>query len=513
MNKPLSLEKAEVELEPQPGTLLKAVAQEDRFLDEFMTFMRKRIELDAQHLANLKGLQDNCNPDWRSSSIWPFISPFIVFCADEINHLESHIIEATACLDRIPHSSPPLPGAKEEFNAFDMPEIIKSPYLEYLRCYEVASSERSVQDLIWYRDALPRYGFKRLLPESERAYRQAVLQQQAAAELASRWYRDVFPEILEQHQQRAEAVKCFLHGTLTRQSLLASRLSSSNSTAIYDTILFSSSKFIAPHHEQMNKEKGHPFLKEVCYRNHAADGRVVKPIFGTDIVNTVALAHDILRELESAGFIQPRDLGGTTSHSGLTSSAPRELFKLEQDLYESGITAMQQSHLGLWHTLEFALMTAPPLLPFSNKEISLYSKGIPPDKMDALLKTRVPVARQAIMALVRQFWDYKIRNRGYEIDAHLNLTGRSDSEMLVEDLWRKCDIDEDCPFPRGVERVWDGIGKHFKVVWKKTGEEYRRQPGKVKTPVRDAPFVLMNFATLGNRPNWLPPTNGASVQL
>ncbi|KIM20090.1 hypothetical protein M408DRAFT_30670 [Serendipita vermifera MAFF 305830] len=474
MDKPRSLAMAEMELEPQPGTTLKAVTQEGQFLDEFMTVMRKRIELDTRHLAKLKQLQDSYNPSWGNSSIWPLVSPFINFCGDEIIHLENHISEATACLDRIPDSLSPLRHDKDGFNASEMPENLRPPYIEYLRCYELASSESSVRDLKEYQRESSSRMLTYPLPKKERAYRQAVVQQQQTAELASKWYRDVFPEVLEHHQQRAEAVKNRLHGILTSQSLLASRFSSSNSTAIYDITLFSTSSFIASHHERMSQEKSHTLLKESCYRNHAVGGGVVKPFFGTGIINAVALAHDIIRKLESA-HLGPLDI---------EPRVPNGLFPLEQYLCDSDIAGIQQSHALLWRTFLCTFIAAPPLLAFSSDEISLYSKGIPRDKIDALLKTRVPVARRAVISLVKRVVDYNSQNpKGV---SYWYLTGRPGAQDLFRDIWRKWDIEGDCPFPPGVERFW--YGTHSKVVWKKTGEEYRRQPGKFESlPVNDAP--------------------------
>lgn len=479
MDKPFSLQRAEIELEPQPGTALKSVTQEDQCLDEFMAVVRKRIELEVQHLANLKQLRDSYDSSWKNSRIWPLISSFIDFCGNEISHLEEYISEATVCLDRIPDSPSPLQDGKDEFNAFEMPENLKLPYLEYSRCCELACSESSVWDLTQQ----PRTFASRFthpLPENERAYRQAVVQQRQTAGLASKWYQDVFPEILENHQQRTESVKDILYKILTNQSLLASHLSSSSSTAIHDIRLFSSSNFIASHHEQMNQEKIHTLLKEVCYRNHAAGAKVVKPLFGTGIMKSVDLAEDILRQLKCTD----PDLKHKPSMATLSDP-----LQLERWVHDAGVAAIEQSHVVLRRVFELTFSTAPPLLPVSSEEIASYSKGVPREKMDAFLKTRVPAARQATMSLVRNFVDQGFQHPEGEFYTHWYLTGNDGTRNLVRSLWRKWDIDGDCPFPRGVDRVWDDAQKHSKVVWKKTGEEYDRQSGKTRSPVQGPPSV------------------------
>lgn len=347
-----------------------------------------------------------------------------------------------------------------------MPGNLKSVYLEYLRCHEVACSDDSVQTLKKYcEESLPPLS-KRPLPEAERAYRQAVVQQQQTAVFASKWYDKVFSEVLEHHQQKAEAVKGLIQEVITNQSCFASRLSSSGSIALHDIALFQSSYYIAPRHEEMNQEKGHRLLKETCYHSYVIDGKVVEPLFGTGIIRAVALAQGILDTLKSAR-LHP------FTHS---LPDPIDLFQLEKDIYDSGIATMQQSHGKLWRILERTLMAVPPLLPFTDEEVSLYSKGISRKSMEILLKTRVPIARKAVMHLLRSFINYACQIGIVGLDVHWFLTGNRATAVIVDDLWRKWDVDEDCPFPSGVNRVWGRDFRRSKVVWKKTGEEYGRQP-------------------------------------
>ncbi|KIM20087.1 hypothetical protein M408DRAFT_161719 [Serendipita vermifera MAFF 305830] len=123
-------------------------------------------------------------------------------------------------------------------------------------------------------------------------------------------------------------------------------------------------------------------------------------------------------------------------------------------------------------------------------------EGISRKSMDTLLKTRVPIARKAVMHLLRSFIDYACQIRIVGLDVHWFLTGnvclfRSITGfmhlMLVACHSSYCgrpmakmgrDVDEDCPFPSGVNRVWDRDFPRSKVVWKKTGEEYGRQPAQ-----------------------------------
>jgi hypothetical protein len=51
---------------------------------------------------------------------------------------------------------------------------------------------------------------------------------------------------------------------------------------------------------------------------------------------------------------------------------------------------------------------------------------------------------------------------------------KQDAWRIIESIWRKWDIVNDCPLPEGVERVsgYGQWGRESMVVWKKTGTQY-----------------------------------------
>jgi hypothetical protein len=52
------------------------------------------------------------------------------------------------------------------------------------------------------------------------------------------------------------------------------------------------------------------------------------------------------------------------------------------------------------------------------------------------------------------------------------LTAEQAAEGVIESIGRKWDIENDRPFPEGVERVFVPHGAMSEVVWKKTGSPY-----------------------------------------
>jgi hypothetical protein len=71
-------------------------------------------------------------------------------------------------------------------------------------------------------------------------------------------------------------------------------LSTSCSTALNSNRAFSSSEFIAPRHDETEKEVSHALLQAVDYRNYMLKGEVAQPIFGLGGKRTVSLINELL---------------------------------------------------------------------------------------------------------------------------------------------------------------------------------------------------------------------------
>jgi hypothetical protein len=58
--------------------------------------------------------------------------------------------------------------------------------------------------------------------------------------------------------------------------------------------VLSSAIFIAPRHDETEKEASHALLRTVDYHNYMHDGEVTQPIFGLGVEKTVSLINELL---------------------------------------------------------------------------------------------------------------------------------------------------------------------------------------------------------------------------
>jgi hypothetical protein len=81
-------------------------------------------------------------------------------------------------------------------------------------------------------------------------------------------------------------------------SNMHSTLSTSCSTAQEKTATFTTSQFVAPRHDEVERERLHPFMMKVHYRNYILDGDgevVARPLFGLGAHETVEIIQQILK--------------------------------------------------------------------------------------------------------------------------------------------------------------------------------------------------------------------------
>jgi hypothetical protein len=84
------------------------------------------------------------------------------------------------------------------------------------------------------------------------------------------------------------------HDRYTHYSALHSSFLISFSTALSFNRAFSSSEFIAPRHDETEKEASHALLQPAVYRNYMLDREVTRPLFGLGVEKTVSLINELL---------------------------------------------------------------------------------------------------------------------------------------------------------------------------------------------------------------------------
>lgn len=454
-----------MQMELKPGTVLRTMMEEHEFLDEFMNMMKERIELDRQHLKNLKELRDKRNRKWENSRIWPLASPFVSYLADEIKHIEDNINENSSKLDQSPKFPALSHQTEGEFNPLRMPECLEPSYIEYLRCHELVSAENSVKSLKEHSAKWKETNSVYTLPEADRAYRKAIHQQQRIATQAFNWYQDEFPELLERHQERVEAIKTLLKVMLTDKSRFASNLSIASSTAIHHTAIFTSTEFIGSHHDDMSWEKGHVLVHKTRYYNYMLDELVSCPLLGLGVENTIRVANRLLDDF-GATYEPPQTITGCELS---------RILRYEHAISKSNASILQ-NYLGdawFWECLKSVLFADSPLLPLPRP---LYYRGMSRSSMETLLRGKVLIARKAAISLLIRLID-TMRAHGHPAagarsNAAVLLTFDPEMATLIGDIWRKWDIIGDCSLPSGVERVWNDDRKYSEIVWKKTSQSY-----------------------------------------
>lgn len=296
------------------------------------------------------------------------------------------------------------------------------------------------------------------IPENERNYRRAIVQQQECVATTSRWYSEEVPVITERHQQRAEDMKKLIQRALNKDSGLSSQLSTSCAVAISSTAAFSSASFIAAHHETMEKEESHVILQPVSYHNYIIDGRAAKPLFGLGKAETVALVKRVMDRAKGNDISWAWDSGG-----------PHEAFQFEERALSTEDITSEDREFNLgWDIalLEYAFRFDEPLIPLSTGEISRYQSGVPRHKLVSLLKDMDPCTRPEIISLMVRLVDMRNQpKKTMEVleFVALRFVHNSRARSIIQDIWRKWDIVNDQPLPDGFERFWDAETRVSKV--------------------------------------------------
>jgi hypothetical protein len=80
-------------------------------------------------------------------------------------------------------------------------------------------------------------------------------------------------------------------------SVIHFSLSTSCSTTLSSNRAFASSQFIAPRHDETEKEASHALLQPVDYRKYMLEGQISQPLLGLGVEMTASLMNQVLRNL------------------------------------------------------------------------------------------------------------------------------------------------------------------------------------------------------------------------
>ncbi|KIM24365.1 hypothetical protein M408DRAFT_232982 [Serendipita vermifera MAFF 305830] len=106
----------------KPGTAFKTIYQEGVYMDEFITMMKNRMEVETQYLDQLGKLKDSWNPKWRESSVWSLISPIL-------SHFEEEITRRNAFVDDLQARFATAPQSDPENDPYQLFEDLEQAYL------------------------------------------------------------------------------------------------------------------------------------------------------------------------------------------------------------------------------------------------------------------------------------------------------------------------------------------------------------------------------------------------
>ncbi|KIM20798.1 hypothetical protein M408DRAFT_123154 [Serendipita vermifera MAFF 305830] len=282
------------------------------------------------------------------------------------------------------------------------------------------------------------------------------------------------PTVLEDHQQRAEDIKSGIQTMLTRYSEVASKLSSSCSSAMNDTAAFVSSAFISPRHDEVEQEKVHIMLQEAEYKNPVDEFRTARPLLGLGPEGSPSI---ILQVVESC-----KDMSGKMAWSIPEDGTWLDpVFKLERSCMQSYLSTLLRQRNTVWklNFLKALFWSDLPLIAIADSDARKYAGGIPRAQMTELLDRFIPSNRRGILSITVRILEFFRREKGDNPFSEIShdLTHREDTENIIKSVWRKWYPANDCTLPEGVERTWESGYTVSKLIWTKTGKPYTPKIG------------------------------------
>ncbi|PVG01495.1 hypothetical protein CPB86DRAFT_76503 [Serendipita vermifera] len=84
-----------------PGGVLKTVAQENAYLEQFVNLLKQRAELDRRYFEDLQSLNEFVNPEWSKSDIWTLVEPLLDFFSKEVVQRRETYASITARISQL----------------------------------------------------------------------------------------------------------------------------------------------------------------------------------------------------------------------------------------------------------------------------------------------------------------------------------------------------------------------------------------------------------------------------
>lgn len=356
-----------------PGETLKRITEEYRYMEQFVSWLKRRLEMDKNYLDALKALSMSANSQWSQSSLSPLLSPVLHLLAQEVEGREAMCNTVNTYLQGLSNVCSPDWNEDTSEHMVSKYENLIAACKRHESCREIASSPDAVKELQqWHHqgpndtslmtlDDILDADFEHfVMPPAEREYRESVSQQTTLAYAVNGWHRTQLSERLDSHQSRIEEVKLLAGRVVSEHSRLSTALVGHLEATKSNIHEFSSSSSISWAHDQCDLESDHLYLKKPVHIDFSNGKRQSHVIFGT-----ISKA-----SLEARCALKALGEKHELSRLYLTNPVKDGALKLER-LPTRELESLSVPKLRL--LLSFALLSSPPLVPLLEEDIKRYA--------------------------------------------------------------------------------------------------------------------------------------------
>ncbi|PVF96412.1 hypothetical protein CPB86DRAFT_511692 [Serendipita vermifera] len=369
-----------------PGDTLKRIITERRYMKEFFDWMQRRLDLDKKYLEELKALRVSANPEWSQSNVSPLISPMLEFLARE----RQATYDATNTdLQELSGVNSPNWNEETGESAISKYDDLIAACKRHEVCREEASSITAVKEMQQWHEQGPNGTDSQtlgsmtdtdlsrfVLPETERNYRESVVQQQQLARVVNGWHHSRLPEHLDSHQSRSEEVQALVARVISEHSHLLTALIGCLEATKNSIHRFSSGSFISWAHDQCETESEHRDMKEAVHVDFW-NGRTRSHIIFGSASQTPLEVRGAMKLLEEEGKLQ--DLY-------LADLAKDKVLELELSLaIQTGVPLALLPDYKLMLICSIGLLSNPPLIPLLEEDINRYRAGVPRNRLHIIM--------------------------------------------------------------------------------------------------------------------------------
>ncbi|CAG8657404.1 13220_t:CDS:10, partial [Acaulospora colombiana] len=349
-----------------PGDTLKRITEENKYMDEFVDWMKRRqyatVDFERDSLEELKALKVSTNPQWSQSGVSPLVSPMLNLLTREIGERQATCETMSIYLEEPSNINSPKEVDKSMIGKYD--DLIATCKTHEM-CREEASSIKAVKDMQRWHQQDPPKGTRGkwihfmndddlnrfVLPVTERNYRESVVRQQE--------------ERLDSHQSRSEEIRTRIARMVTEHSRLLTAVVGHLEAAKNSVHEFSPSSFISHAHDRRESESEHEYMNKAVYVDFSNGKTQPYIIFGTvsQTLTEVRRAMKILQEGKdsfSLGHTRPTKDKALDLEQSLATQPSPQLKRLSQD--------------DIRLLCSFELLSNPPLIPILDEEVKRYGR-------------------------------------------------------------------------------------------------------------------------------------------